>query len=278
MEDNIGMHVRRKKVNQTPSGLPCVLTIAGSDSGGGAGIQADLKTFAALGVHGTSAITCITAQNPMEVHSIQSVKTGMVRDQIEAVLKELKPIVAKTGMLYSKAIIDVVCESIPKSVALVVDPVMISTSGAVLLKPAAVGAMRKVLVRASVATPNLHEAEYLLNRTIRTVEDLRESAREFHDVFGCAALMKGGHLPGRKVAVDFLYDGESEWVFEAPYVKGISTHGTGCTYSAAVAACLAQGHTLVEAVHKAKDFISNAIAQSYKTSGHYVLNTEWTRK
>lgn len=256
---------------------PCVLTVAGSDSGGGAGIQADLKTFAAIGVHGASAITCVTAQNPREVRLVESVSPRMLRTQIRAVVDELKPKAVKTGMLYSKAIIEIVHAEISGRFPLIVDPVMISTSGALLLENSAVKAMKSFLKSALLITPNVQEAEHLLGRKLESPEDLRQGAREFHDMFGCAVLMKGGHLKGMTVAVDFLFDGNEEWMFEAPYVRGVSTHGTGCTYSAAIAAYFALGHSLSDAVRLAKEFISNAIAASYRTAGHFALNTEWNR-
>jgi hydroxymethylpyrimidine/phosphomethylpyrimidine kinase len=155
---------------------------------------------------------------------------------------------------------------------------MISTSGALLLRDSAVSALKRLLSRATLITPNLHEAEYLLGRKLVEPDQLRAAAREFHERYGCAALVKGGHLPEMKVALDFLYDGKTEWLLEAPYVRGVSTHGTGCTYSAAIAAYCALGESLSTAVLKAKEFISNAIAQSYKTSGHFVLNTHWNRR
>jgi hydroxymethylpyrimidine/phosphomethylpyrimidine kinase len=266
--------VRIKKVNAK---LPCALTIAGSDSGGGAGIQADLKTFAAIGVHGTSAITCITAQNPLEVRGVMPISPGMVTQQIAAVAEVLKPEAIKTGMLYSAEIISAVEEALPAGIPVIIDPVMISTSGALLLRDSAVKTLKKFLRRARLVTPNLHETEYLLSRELTEPDDLRVAAREFHERYGCAALIKGGHLAGMNVALDFLYDGKDEWMLQAPYVQGVSTHGTGCTYSAAITAYLALGETLANAVLKAKEFISNAIAQSYKTSGHFVLNTHWNR-
>lgn len=258
--------------------VPCVLTIAGSDSGGGAGIQADLKTFAAIGVHGTSAITCITAQNPLEVRDVLAVRPETVRNQIKAVSEVLKPQAIKTGMLYSSAIIKVVQQTVQKDVPLIVDPVMISTSGALLLQESAIKALKHLMKRALLVTPNLHEAEHLLGRKIRKPEELRAAAREIHELYGCAALIKGGHLSQMTVALDFLYDGKSEWMLEAPYVRGISTHGTGCTYSAAITAYCALGDALPRAVYRAKEFISNAIARSYKTGGHFVLNTHWSRR
>jgi len=255
--------------------LPIALTIAGSDSGGGAGIQADLKTFAALGVHGTSAITCLTAQNPKGVLGIQAARPAIVRQQIEAVRAELPPAAVKTGMLFSTAIIRAVADAFrtgPRP-PLVVDPVMVATSGAVLLKPDAIRALtRDLFPLAALVTPNLHEAGLLLGRDLASVEDLRAAARELHTRYGCAVLAKGGHLTGLREAVDIFFDGETELLLSAPFIRGVSTHGTGCTYSAAVTAWLARGCALPEAVTRAKDFITQAIAGSQRVAGHSVLN------
>jgi hydroxymethylpyrimidine/phosphomethylpyrimidine kinase len=255
--------------------LRVALTIAGSDSGGGAGIQADLKTFATLGVHGTSAITCLTAQNPKGVYGIQACSAEIVRRQIEAVFAELRPAAVKTGMLYSAPIIRMVAESLRRlrGVPLVVDPVMVSTSGARLLKPAAVKTLcAQLLPLAAVITPNLDEAEILVGAKLRSVPDLRAAARELHQRFGCAALVKGGHLKGLREAVDIFYDGRQELLLSAPFVRGVSTHGTGCTYSAAIAGYLARGNSLPKAVERAKEYITQAIARSQITGGHSVLN------
>jgi len=256
--------------------LPIALTIAGSDSGGGAGIQADLKTFASLGVHGTSAITCITAQNPRGVRGIQACRPAIVRQQIEAVFAELPPAAVKTGMLYSAEIIRVVsaCLKRGRRPALVVDPVMVSTSGARLLQPSAIELLkRELLPLAAVVTPNLDEAEILVGRKLRSVEDLRAAARMLQRGFGCAALVKGGHLRGLKEAVDIYYDGKQELLLSAPFVRGVSTHGTGCTYSAAVAGYLARGRSLSQAVEHAKEYITQAIARSQTAAGHSLLNS-----
>lgn len=257
------------------SRLPITLTIAGSDSGGGAGIQADLKTFASLGTHGTSAITCITAQNPKGVSGIQAIRPDMVRAQIEAVFAELPPAAVKTGMLYSAEIIRVVAKFFAqgKRPPLVVDPVMVATSGALLLKPNAVKALlRELLPLATLATPNLDEAEILVGAKLVSVEDLREAAREIMRRFGCAALAKGGHLRGLKEAVDVFNDGKTELLLEAPFVRGVSTHGTGCTYSAAIVGHLANGLKLADAVGAAKRFVTQAIARSHRVARHDVLN------
>jgi hydroxymethylpyrimidine/phosphomethylpyrimidine kinase len=257
------------------SALPIALTIAGSDSGGGAGIQADLKTFTALGCHGTTAITCITAQNPKAVTGIQPIRADIVRKQIEAVFAELPPRAVKTGMLFSTEIINVVAEFFAsgKRPPLVVDPVMVATSGAVLLKPSAIRALKeRLLPRATLVTPNLDEAQLLLGRKLRSLEDLLDAAAELHAQFGCAALVKGGHLKLGAEAVDVLFDGKRFTVLKARRVGGVSTHGTGCTYSAAIAAHLARGEKLAVAVARAKEFITRAIAHSYRAHKHWVLN------
>jgi len=255
--------------------ISVALTIAGSDSGGGAGIQADLKTFAALGVHGTSAITCITAQNPRGVTGIQEIRAGMVERQIEAVFAELQPAAVKTGMLFSTEIINGVADFFTRSkrVPLVVDPVMVATSGARLLKPSAIRALTgRLLPLATLVTPNLDEAQILIGARLDSVEDLRTAAREIVRQFGCAALVKGGHLHDLREAVDIFNDGRNELLLAAPFVRGVSTHGTGCTYSAAVTGFLARGLSASEAVKAAKSFIARAITQSRRVGQHWTLN------
>jgi hydroxymethylpyrimidine/phosphomethylpyrimidine kinase len=259
--------------------LPIALTIAGSDSGGGAGIQADLKTFASLGVHGTSAITCLTAQNPAKVLAVQAARPEIVQAQLEAVFDELPPVAVKTGMLYSAEIIEVVAgwfeaESRPP---LVVDPVMIATSGAALAKDSAVRVLAsRLLPIAALVTPNLHEAGVLIgDRKLGSIEDMRYAARQIQGHFGCPVLVKGGHLRGLKQAVDVLYDGKAEYLLEAPFIRGGSTHGTGCTFSAAITAYLALGHSLHKSVERAKEFITQAVASSCAVGRHRVLNSFW---
>jgi hydroxymethylpyrimidine/phosphomethylpyrimidine kinase len=258
-----------------PSSISTALTIAGSDSGGGAGIQADLKTFFALGVHGASAITCVTAQNPRGVTGIQACSPDILRKQIEAVLSEFKPAAAKTGMLFSTPLIRVIVEIFRSRNAplLVVDPVMIATSGARLLKPSAIRAVcNELLPLATLVTPNLDEAQILTGRTLTSVDDLRIAAREIHAGSGCAALVKGGHLRGMSEAVDIFFDGTDELLLSAPFIRGVSTHGTGCTYAAAITAGLACGLKLPDAVRLGKNFISNAIGNSQRAGDHSVLN------
>jgi len=258
--------------------LPVALTIAGSDSGGGAGIQADLKTFAALGVHGASAISCFTAQNPKRVLAVEPCSPKMLRQQIEAVFEELNPVAVKTGMLFSAQNISVVAQffrtphSALRTPPLIVDPVMVSTSGARLLRPAAEKILReKLLPLAALVTPNLDEAEILTEQKISSPEDLRFAARKIHSRYGCAVLAKGGHLKNSLVAIDVFFDGETELLLSAPFVKGVSTHGTGCTYSAAICAALALGHDLPHAVKIGKNFITAAIANSYRIGKFFAL-------
>jgi hydroxymethylpyrimidine/phosphomethylpyrimidine kinase len=254
--------------------IPVALTIAGSDSGGGAGVQADLKTFAAFNVHGVCALTCVTAQNPGRVLRIQPCAPRLVREQIEAVLDELPPAAAKTGMLCNEGIIRELIRLFRDRarMPLVVDPVMISTSGTRLLRASAV----KLLVNglfplAAMVTPNLREAEVITGRVLRSPEDLRWAARQIHRRCGCAVLLKGGHLRGREAA-DIFFDGRTELLLTAPFVKGVRTHGTGCTLSAAVTALLASGHALPDAVCQAKSYVAGAIAAARCAASHPVLN------
>ncbi len=253
--------------------IPIALTIAGSDSGGGAGVQADLKTFAALGVHGASAITCITAQNPRRVIGIEACSAKIVREQIAAVFDQLPPRAVKTGMLFSREIIHEVGGALrQRRCPLVVDPVMVATSGARLLKADAAKALvEKLFPLATLVTPNIPEAETLLGVSIREPEDLRAAARALHDRFRCAALVKGGHLANTREAIDVFFDGHTELLLSSPRVRGVKTHGTGCTYSAAVAAHLARGEKLARAVQLAKEFVTSAIVNSRRANRHDVL-------
>jgi len=256
------------------SRLPIALTVAGSDSGGGAGLQADLQTFGALHVHGTCVVTSLTAQNPRGVLGIQAASNRMVARQLEAVFAELKPAATKTGMLLSAPIIAEVAKWFRRArgVPLVVDPVMVATSGARLLQPAAQRTLcRELLPLATLMTPNLPEAEALLGRALRDEADLREAARALTARFGCATLLKGGHLPGTREATDIFYDGRVELRLHAPRVRGLRTHGTGCTYAAAITAFLARGESLISAVRKGKAYITAAIAGSQRVGRHQVL-------
>jgi hydroxymethylpyrimidine/phosphomethylpyrimidine kinase len=250
------------------------LTIAGSDSGGGAGVQADLKTFAALGIHGTSVITCLTAQNPRRVLAVEPCSPEIVRQQMKAVFEELRPAAVKTGMLFSAEIIRAVADFFKKQkrLPLVVDPVMFSTSGAALLLPAAIKILREQLLPlAMLVTPNLDEAEILTGHKIASVENMRVAAREIHTRFGCAVLVKGGHLRGVCEAADIFFDGRTELLLNAPFFRGVSTHGTGCTYSAAITAALALNHDLPHAIEIGKRHVTAAIMRSYRIGKYSAL-------
>ena len=246
------------------------LTIAGSDSGGGAGIQADLKTFAAHGVHGTSAITAVTAQNSVAVTDWVALEPRMVVAQIEAVATDMPVAAAKTGMLGSAAIVEAVAEAVERLRLphLVVDPVMVAKSGDRLLdRDAEQAYVRHLLPLAELVTPNLAEAEALLGRPVRSLEAMRLAARELQAKGPRAVLVKGGHLEGDPV--DVLFDGAVEVELPARRIATPNTHGTGCTYSAAIAARLALGAPLIEAVRGAKAYLTEAIRRSYSVGrGH----------
>jgi hydroxymethylpyrimidine/phosphomethylpyrimidine kinase len=259
------------------SECPVVLTIAGSDSGGGAGIQADLKTFSALGVFGTSAITCLTAQSPRGVQGIQAVDAAFVAQQIRAVCEAFPVSVAKTGMLYSADVIRAVAaEDIREGISvLVVDPVMVSATGDKLLKDDAIEVLcSELLPHARVVTPNLHEAQILCGHPITSIDQLRAAAQEIGDRFDVACVVKGAHLEGDEVH-DILYDEGEEFIFAGPRVPVKETHGAGCAFSAALAAHLAQGALLSDAVHLAKNFVRRALESAVITGSHRPLNFYW---
>ncbi|MET1128245.1 MAG: bifunctional hydroxymethylpyrimidine kinase/phosphomethylpyrimidine kinase [Thermoproteota archaeon] len=251
------------------------MTIAGSDSGGGAGIQADLKTFAAMGVHGTTAITSITAQNTYEVRAVHDVPPDVVVAQIEAVADDLGIDAAKTGMLSNADIIRAVAKTVDRyGFPLVVDPVMIAKSGAPLLREDAMGALIKEMIsRAWVVTPNRMEAERILGTRISSIEDAREAARRIVEELGAqAAIVKGGHLGG-EYSVDVMYYRGRFYEYKAPRIDRKTTHGTGCSFSAAIAAGLAKGRSIPEAVDVAKKFITMAIEYGLEIGrGHGPVN------
>ena len=240
-----------------------VLIIAGSDSGGGAGIQADLKTVSALGAFGMTAITALTAQNTTGVYGILEIEPKFVVKQIEACVSDIGCDAVKTGMLASTAIIDAVAAGISghKLRPLVVDPVMIAKSGAPLLNPDAVEALKtKLLPLATVVTPNLHEAEALTGREIKTLEQMREAARAIRELGPENVVVKGGHL--ESTAADVLYDGHEFTEFRAERIDTKNTHGSGCIFASAIAASLAHKKTVRESVTAAKNFITAAIRAS----------------
>jgi len=240
--------------------IPKALTIAGSDSGGGAGIQADLKTFSALGVYGTTVITSVTAQNTLGVTAIHDLPPEMVRAQIRAVVEDIGADAAKTGMLSNSAIISVVAEEIDRyGIPLVVDPVMKAKTGAALLRDDAVETLiRKLIPIAKVVTPNVPEAEAIAGMRISSVEDAERAAERIASLGAEAVVVKGGHLEGDR-AVDVLYVDGTLTRYEAERIESKCTHGTGCTFSAALTAYLAKGFDVVEAVGRAKEFVSKAI-------------------
>lgn len=244
---------------------PIALTIAGSDSGGGAGIQADLKTFSALGVYGCSVITALTAQNTQGVQGVLDIDPAFVRQQLQSVFSDLDIRAVKIGMLSNAAIIETVVSAIAqfRPTTLVVDPVMVATSGDRLLKAPAVDCLRqRLLPGATLITPNLAEAAVLLDQAIPTDLAGMEAMVEPLLALGCqAVLLKGGHLSGDQ-AIDLFYDGQTLHRLSAPRVATGNTHGTGCTLSAAVAALLARGQPLAQAVSGAKAYLSAALARA----------------
>ena len=240
------------------------LTIAGSDSGGGAGIQADLKTFCAFGVYGMSSITSITAQNTKGVEAIFDLPPSLVAKQIECVASDIGVDAAKTGMLSNSSIIEVVAQEIKKFniEKLVVDPVMVSKSGALLLQRDAVDTLVGELFPLSfLITPNLPEASFLVGEEIKNVSDMERACVSLKKWGPRYVLLKGGHLPGEEI-VDILFDGEKFTLFPAPRVATKNTHGTGCTYSAAICALLSLGYPITEAVKVAREYMSEVIAHS----------------
>ncbi|MBX3024848.1 bifunctional hydroxymethylpyrimidine kinase/phosphomethylpyrimidine kinase [bacterium] len=249
--------------------IPRLLTIAGSDSGGGAGIQADLKTFTVFRAYGMSAITALTAQNTRGVHGIFPVSPAFVRAQIDAVVADIGVDAAKTGMLATRAIIEAVAEAVRvhRIAPLVVDPVMVAQSGARLLEDDARAALLAALVPlATVVTPNAPEAEALLDMRVATVAEQRAAARRLVELGAAAALVKGGHLAGPE-AVDVLDDGHTVVELRAPRLDTPHTHGTGCMTAAALAACLGRGLPLPDAAREAKRFVGRAIAHGLAIGG-----------
>jgi hydroxymethylpyrimidine/phosphomethylpyrimidine kinase len=241
--------------------LPIALTIAGSDSGGGAGIQADLKTFHQFGVFGTSVITAVTAQNTRGVSAIHAIPLADVVAQIDALADDLPPAAFKTGMLATARLVTAVADAVRRHglPRYVMDPVMVATSGDRLLEPAAEHSLRDdLLPLATVVTPNLEEAAILSGMTVESLDDMAAAARRIVELGAAAALVKGGHLRGE--AVDLLWDGVEQRLWRRPRIETRHTHGTGCTLSAGIAAGLARGDDLVRSVDRATRFVGRAIA------------------
>jgi hydroxymethylpyrimidine/phosphomethylpyrimidine kinase len=260
--------------------MPIALTIAGSDSSGGAGIQADLKTFAAHGVYGTSALTAVTAQNTTGVTGVLPLPADFVTAQIEALAGDMQIDVVKTGMLTNSAIIDAVAAAITSLdlPSVVVDPVLVSSSGQPLCDKEAIATLiSELLPRARVLTPNIPEAETLLRRTIDSLDAAKDAARRLQGMGPAVIVLKGGHLraTGDEV-IDLLYDGHTIHEFRGPRIASSSTHGTGCTFASAIAANLALGVTLVESVRLAKAYVAGAIRHGLTIGkGHGPLNHFW---
>lgn len=240
-----------------------VLTIAGSDSSGGAGIQADLKTFAANGVYGASVITAVTAQNTQGVYDIQSIKPEIVQKQIEAVLDDIEIEAVKIGMVFNDKIIHAINNTLTKYniQKIVLDPVMISTSGKRLIDKKAEKSLIDLFKISYVITPNIPEAEALTNKNITNIEDMKEACINIRKLGARSVLLKGGHLDRK--AVDVLLHNDKFYYFEKEKINTKNTHGTGCTLSSAIASNLAKGYELPNAVEKAKEYLTNAISKSY---------------
>ncbi len=263
-------------MSQDQTSIARALTIAGSDSGGGAGIQADLKTFAALGVYGLSALTAITAQNTQGVLAAQDLPPELVEAQIDAVLEDIGADAAKTGMLSSSAIIKVVARCVSRwDLCLVVDPVMVAKGGDPLLQPEAITTLSTVLLPlAEVVTPNLFEAEVLTGQRIETLDDMRAAAQAIHASGPRHVVVKGGHRAADPV--DVYFDGKRFAELRAERISTRHTHGTGCTFSAAIAAFMARGMPVDAAIAGAKQYITEAIRHAPGLgSGHGPVGHFW---
>jgi hydroxymethylpyrimidine/phosphomethylpyrimidine kinase len=261
----------KKETRQRFQAPPIALTVAGSDCSAGAGIQADLKTFTALGVYGLTALTCIVAEVPRKVSRIEPITATMVREQLEVLLTNFRVDAIKTGLLCSAEIVSAVAQSIQdiekktaRAIPLVVDPVMIATSGDNLLAPGAVESYKnKLFPLATLITPNLDEAALLLKTPIKDRHQMENAAKALAKEYGASVLLKGGHLRGDN-AIDLLFHDGELIEFSARFVRGVETHGTGCTYSAAITAGLASGSSLEQAIKRAKKFVTESITQHFR--------------
>ena len=241
--------------------MKTALTIAGSDSSGGAGIQADIKTMTANGVYAMSAITALTAQNTTGVYGILEVTPEFLANQLDCIFTDIRPDAVKTGMVSSSALIEVIAQKLTqyKAKNLVIDPVMVATSGAKLISDEAIETLKgKLLGLATLITPNIPEAQVLSGMDIRTAEDMERAAKAIYEAYGCAVLCKGGHQLND--ANDLLYSKEGTRWYHGRRIANPNTHGTGCTLSSAIASNLAKGYSLDEAVERAKAYISGALA------------------
>lgn len=257
-------------MRQTSGRVPVALTVAGSDSGGGAGIQADLKTFAFHQVHGVSAITCVTAQNTQKVSRVDALSSESVTAQIEAVVEDIGVDAVKTGMLLNASIIEAVGAAFQRLglQTLVVDPVMVSRAGAQLIDDSAIALLKHQLIpQASVLTPNRYEAQILSGLSISTEADMVLAARKIHDLGPAAVLIKGGGMKGELLGLDVWFDGRQEIVLTTEMISTQDTHGTGCTLSAAIAANLARGLDFLEATRQAKLYVTQALRHALRIGG-----------
>jgi hydroxymethylpyrimidine/phosphomethylpyrimidine kinase len=270
-------HDRRSESAAT---VPVVLSIAGSDSSAGAGVQADLKTFSSLGVYGLTAVTCVVAEIPGQISRIEPVSTDLVSEQIAVLWRKFPIAAAKTGLLYTAEIVEAVARSIADLLAnsatpfpLVIDPVITATSGDRLLEPGAIELYEsKLFPLATLITPNVDEAAKLLGQKIDDRQSMEKAARALARKYRVSILLKGGHVAGSS-AIDLLFADGKITEFAAPFVRGVATHGTGCTYSAAITASLASGLMLEKAIGRAKKFVTASIAQHFRwtsSSGEYL--------
>jgi hydroxymethylpyrimidine/phosphomethylpyrimidine kinase len=271
--------------SQSAATIPIVLSIAGSDSSAGAGIQADLKTFSALGVYGLTAVTCVVAEIPGKVSSIEPVSANMINEQIEVLARNFQVTAVKTGLLCTAAIVSAVAKALrpaarmfPARVPLVIDPIIVATSGDSLLEPAAIEAYKKELFPlGSLITPNLDEAERLLGTRIRDPQAMHRAGKALEKTLGIAVLLKGGHLANEH-AVDLLFANGKVVEFSAPFIRGVATHGTGCTYSAAITAGLGKGQPLEEAITQAKKFVTDSIMRRFRWTSRLGKNLDALRQ
>jgi hydroxymethylpyrimidine/phosphomethylpyrimidine kinase len=261
--------------SQSAGTVSVALTIAGSDSSAGAGIQADLKTFSALGVYGLSAVTCVVAETPGRVSRIEPVSAEIVREQIIILCRNFPIAAVKTGLLYTAKNVGMVARTIAdlfadsaKRFPLVIDPVIAGTGGDRLLAPKAIEVYESELFPlATLLTPNLDEAEKLVGEPVRDLQAMRKAGKKMQRKYGVSILLKGGHLTG-DYAIDLLFADSRISQFSAPFVQGVATHGTGCTYSAAITAGLAFGLSLESAIRRAKTFVTASIAQHFRWTSH----------
>jgi hydroxymethylpyrimidine/phosphomethylpyrimidine kinase len=265
----MGKRVTRRL--QSAATVPVALTIAGSDSSAGAGVQADLKTFSSLGIYGLTAVTCVVAEIPGKVSRIEPVSAKLVREQITVLCRNFPIAAAKTGLLYTAEIVEAVVRALAdvsansaKRFPLVIDPVMTATSGDRLLEPSAIKVYEsKLFPLATLIMPNVDEAGKLLGQKIQNRQSMEKAARALARKYRVSILLKGGHLAGNS-AIDLLFAGGKISEFAAPFVGGVATHGTGCTYSAAITAGLASGLSLEKAIGRAKKFVTASIAQHFR--------------